>query len=191
MRKPNVWMIICIFAILVMITTILVHQKRINLNFFDAGQALSDLQYYIVSTLLYYSFKEKSNFWALMICWVSMDVVGRAGLASGFEKNSWYALFNLFTCTFMLLQYKHNVSAAKCFAIMASLQLFMVLNWFHGHNQTILYINYHYIVAGINILTISTLIKWDGLLRLRADIIYMFRVLWINFTHVFARRFYI
>lgn len=191
MRKPNIWMIICIFAILVATTTILVHQRQIKLNFFDAGQALFDLQFYIVSTLLYYSFKSKSNFWALMICWVSMDAVGRSGLASGFEKNSWYALFNLFTCTFMLLQYKHNVSAAKCFAIMASLQLFMVLNWFHGHNQTILYLNYHYIVAGINILTISTLIRWGGLLRIRANIIYHIGIICINIRHAFARRFYI
>mgnify|MGYP003680029992 CR=1 FL=1 len=171
--------------------TIQAHQTKNQINLSNAGQILFDLQFYIVSTLVYYSFKSKSSFWVLMLFWVSMDAVGRSGLASGVEKHAWYALFSLFTCTFTLSQYKPNIPAATCFAIMGATQLFMVLNWFHGHNQTILYINYHHIIAGINILTISTLIKWDGLLRLRADIIYMLRVLWINFTHVFARRFYI
>ena len=191
MRKPNVWMLICIFVILAMITMILAHQRKINLNFFNASQLANDLQYYIISTLLYFSFKSKSGFWSLMFFWVSMDTVGRTGIATGIEKNAWYALFSLFTCTFTLSQYKPNVPAARCFAIMGATQLLMVNNWINGHNQTVLYLNYDYIIAGINILTISTLIKWDGLLRLRADIIYMLRVLWINFTHVFARRFYI
>ncbi len=191
MRKPNVWMIICIFAILAMAMTIQVHQIKNQINLFNASQVLSDLHYYIVIIILFYSFKSKSGFWSLAVFWLSMDFIGHSGIISGIEKHAWYALLSLFTCTFTLSQYKPNVPAARCFAIMGATQLFMVLNWFHGHNQTILYINYHHIVAGINILTISTLIKWNGLLRLRADIIYMLRVFWINFTHVFARRFYI
>jgi len=113
MRKPNVWMLICIFVILAMMLTIQAHQKIININFFDAGQVLSDLQYYILSTLLYYSFKSKSSFWVLMLFWVSMDAVGRSGLASGVEKHAWYALLSLFTCTFTLSQYKPNVRSEE------------------------------------------------------------------------------
>ena len=179
---------ILICAILAKATTIQVHLSLININ---PDQISSGLPFYSIAILLLYKFKSKKMFYCLIFYWLSMDFIGYSGVAFGIEKNAWYALFSLFTCTFTLSQYKPNVPAARCFAIMGATQLLMVNNWINGHNQTILYLNYDYIIAGINILTISTLIKWDGLLRFRANIIYMFRVLWINFTHVFARRFYI
>lgn len=191
LRYITIGIILCAILAVVELMTPVHLMRKVQTNELIIGQLSFDLFFYLLIYTLYSDFKSKVSFALMLLCWVSVDFISYSGVSFGYKKHLWLSLFNLFTCTFMLLQYKHNVSAAKCFAIMASLQLFMVLNWFHGHNQTILYLNYHYIVAGINILTISTLIRWDGLLRIRANIIYHIGIICINIRYAFARRFYI
>lgn len=145
-----------------------------------------DLSLYIIPISLFHSFKDRNFFYALLFYWLTLDVVGYSGFIYGWEKHAFFSIFSLITLSYFAIQYKRNVNIVISFGIMVAFQLFMIVDWFNGDDQTILYTNYHYILTGIHLLTISTLIRWTALLRLRAYIVYYIGLLKCRFSFNFV-----
>ena len=134
-----------------------------------------DLSLYIIPVFFIYSFKKKEFFYSLIFYWVSLDVIGYSGVIFGWEKHAFFAIFSLITLSYFSIQYKRNVNIIISFGIMVLFQLFMILDWFNGDSETILYNNYHYILTGIHLLVISTMVKWTIIDRFRAYLDYYCR----------------
>ena len=83
-----------------------------------------------------------------------------------------YTTFYLITLTFIALQEKHNVFTLLTFGIMCSFQLFMAADFIYAPTETFLSKNYHYILTGIHLLIISTMVRWTIIARIRANIKY-------------------
>lgn len=131
-----------------------------------------DLSLYIIPVFFIYSFKKVEFFYSLVFYWVSLDVIGYSGVILGWEKHAFFAIFSLVTLSYFAIQYKHNVNIVISFGIMVLFQIAMVMDWFNGNSETILYTNYHYILTGIHLLIISTMVKWTIISRCRAYLDY-------------------
>lgn len=161
------------------------HHQNLMLAARDLNHVISviinDLILYVVVMALYPSFNSQKSFLMLIVCWISMDFIAYTGMAYGWEKHSFYAIFNLITLSYFAIQYKRNVKIVISFGIMVLFQLFMILDWFNGDSQTVLYVNYHYILTGIHLLIISTMVKWTIIDRCRAYLDYYCRRFFLVF----------
>ena len=172
MRYLIIGVLLCAILAVSKMTNHLLSPQIINLNSNYMIDTVYDLSIYLLIPLLYSQFKNKVLLYVLLLCWISMDTVSYSSLFYGWKKHAWYAIFNLITLSYFAIQYKRNVNIIISFGIMVAFQIFMILDWFNGDSKTILYTNYHSILTGIHLLTISTLVRWDGLFRFRENIIY-------------------
>lgn len=183
MRYLTIGIILCAILAADKMTNHLLNQIRDQVSSYNVimYQTLFDLSFYLIPPVLLYQFKERVYFYALIFCWISMDAVTYSGIARGWEKHAWYAIFNLITLSYFAIQYKRNVNIIISFGIMVLFQLFMILDWFNGDSETVLYDNYHYILTGIHLLIISTMVKWTIINRCRAYFDYYCRRLFLVF----------
>lgn len=169
--------------------------KNLNQNF-SFVELLTGISVYLIFPLFYKSFKSKSQMFALLLCWLSCDIYfyvnipsvlnsidSLSGMVNGSSFYIGYATFYLITLTFIALQQKRNVYTVLSFGIMFSFQLVMAADFIYAPTETFLSKNYHYILTGIHLLIISTMVRWTIIARLRANIKYGFLVVRIRIGH--------
>jgi len=133
-------------------------------------QMIFDLSFYLIPLFVMGHFKDKALFYVLLFCWLSCDVSSYSGLLYGYTKNAYYALFYTISLSYLVIFHRKNINTIYSFAIMISFQIMMVVDWFNGDDQTFVYQNYHYLLTGIHLLIISTMVRWTIIARCRAYI---------------------
>ena len=172
--------------------TLLASLKNLNQNF-SFLELLTGISSYLLFPLFYKSFKSKPQMYALLLCWLSCDIYfyvnipsvlnsisALSGMINGSSFYIGYATFYLITLTFIALQQNCNVFTVLSFGIMFSFQLAMTADFIYAPSETFLSKNYHYILTGIHLLIISTMVRWEIIARIRANIKHGFLVVRIR-----------
>tara|TARA_R100000951_G_C2615629_1_gene172656 strand:- start:524 stop:1141 length:618 start_codon:yes stop_codon:yes gene_type:complete len=159
----------------------------------QVSELIYEFSVYILIPALYKAFKSKAQMYALLLCWLSCDIYfyvnipsvlnsidALSGMINGSSFYIGYATFYLITLTFISLQQNCNVSTALSFGIMFSFQLAMAADFIYAPSETFLSKNYHYILTGIHLLIVSTMVRWEIIARIRANIKYGFLVVRIR-----------
>ena len=190
MRKPNVWMIICIFAILAMS---LIHQSKLETNQINYSEILADFAIYLSLIPSYIFSKEKAIQLILLASMLSVDVMSYSQLTQGQYIYLSYSISYLLagiTVLTLFSQYKMTIFS---FIIMAHYQLFMAIAYYLADGlkiyevaESFMFVNYKAFLYGIHLLIIGSITKWTIIDRVRVYLNYYIRVLRIKLGAYFV-----
>lgn len=191
MRKPNVWMIICLILCLAMS---LIHQSNHLTNEIKYSEVLSDFAIYLSLIPSYIFSKEKTIQLILLVSMITVDAMSYSQLTQGQYIYLSYSISYLLagiTVRTLFPQYKMTVFS---FIIMAHYQLFMAISYYLAKDlgiyeiaKSFMFVNYKAFLYGIHLLIIGSITRWTILFKLRVYIDYYIRILRIKLGAYFVR----
>lgn len=192
MRKPNVWMIICIFAILVVTSLIHLSNHQIS-NEIKIDEIATDLALLLIIAISFLYSKNKYLQVILLVFAITPDILSYNQIThSQYIYLSYSISYLLAGITVLTLfpQYKMTIFS---FIIMAHYQLFMAIAYYLADGlkiyevaESFMFVNYKAFLYGIHLLIISSITKWTIIDRVRVYLDYYFRILRVKLGAYFV-----
>ena len=192
MRKPNVWMIICIFAILVVMSLIHLSNHHVN-NEIKIDEIATDLAILLMIFISFIYTRNKYLQIILLVFSISPDVLSYGQITHGHYIYLSYAISYLLAGILTLTLFPQYKMTTFSFIIMSHYQLFMAIAYYLADGlkiyeiaQSFMFVNYKAFLYGIHLLIIGSITKWTIIDRIRIHIDYYIRILRIKLGAYFV-----